>query len=66
MMDSVMSIAEFCELFRISKSSYYRMQKRGELPPVIKMGSRRVCFLTSDVEAWVAKLKVKGTAHENQ
>ena len=50
---TVMTVAEFCDKYRIDRASYYRNAKRGRLPVAIKVGgSTRI--LVSDEQSWLA------------
>jgi predicted DNA-binding transcriptional regulator AlpA len=35
----VMTIDELCAVYRISRSAFYQLRRRGEGPPVIKFGA---------------------------
>ena len=49
-----LTVAEFCDKYRIDRSSYYRNVKIGRMPPAIKVGgSTRI--LIEDEQAWLAK-----------
>ena len=44
---------QLAEMLSVSKVSLWRMQKRGELPPRIKISQRAVGWRESDIEAWL-------------
>ena len=49
----VITVAEFCDKYRIDRASYYRNARRGLLPAAIKVGgSTRI--LVSDEQSWLA------------
>jgi predicted site-specific integrase-resolvase len=51
---SAMTVAEFCDKYRIDRASYYRNARLGRMPAAIKVGgSTRI--LTTDEEDWLAK-----------
>ncbi len=50
----VITVAEFCDKYRINRATYYRHVKRGRMPAAIKVGgSTRI--LVSDEQAWLAQ-----------
>jgi excisionase family DNA binding protein len=49
-----MTVAEFCERYRIDRATYYRNAKLGRMPPAIKVGGG-TRILTEDEQAWLAK-----------
>ncbi len=56
---SALTIADFCEKYRINRATYYRNTKIGRMPPAIKVGgSTRI--LIEDEEAWLAKQRAAG------
>ena len=60
---SVMTVAEFCDKYRIDSASYYRNAKLGRLPTAIKVGgSTRI--LVSDEQDWLAKQREAGLSKE--
>ncbi|MBK5964353.1 hypothetical protein CCR95_09710 [Thiocystis minor] len=51
---NVITVAEFCDKYRIDRATYYRNAKLGRMPATIKVGgSKRI--LVSDEEAWLAQ-----------
>lgn len=44
---------ELSKLLGISVVSIWRLEKRGELPPRIKLSQRAVGWLESDIEEWL-------------
>jgi excisionase family DNA binding protein len=53
-MPTFLTMADFCDLYRISRSTAYRQINAG-LIPIIKVG-RGTRIRTSDAEAWAASL----------
>jgi excisionase family DNA binding protein len=51
-----MTVKEFCDQFRISKSHFYKLLKQGAAPAITKLGSRTI-ILSGDIQAWVEKIK---------
>jgi predicted site-specific integrase-resolvase len=49
-----MTIAEFCQRYRIDRATYYRNARLGKMPPSIKVGGG-TRILTEDEQAWLAK-----------
>jgi predicted DNA-binding transcriptional regulator AlpA len=59
----VLTVAEFCDRYRIDRASYYRNAKLGRMPPAIKVGgSTRI--LAEDEEAWLTKQRSAGLVQE--
>ena len=48
-----LSIKEVSDLLGISISTINRLVKKGEFPSKIKLSSRRIVFMMSDVEEWI-------------
>jgi len=46
------TIAEFCQKYKVHRSTFYRNLKRGLMPPVVKIGSA-TRILAEDEEAWL-------------
>jgi hypothetical protein len=60
------TIREFCDLFRISEASFYRMQNRGDGPETMLVGGRTLISRQA-AEAWrlareKAQREKRGTA----
>jgi len=51
---SVLTISEICTITTLSKSTIYRMIKRGNFPRPISLSSHRSGFLVSEIESWIA------------
>ena len=49
---SAITIAEFCDWYRIHRATYYRNAKRGRMPRAIKIGSS-TRILTEDLDTWL-------------
>ena len=45
---------EVSSLVGLSNATVHRLVARGEFPPPRKLGERSVCFIRSEVEAWLA------------
>jgi predicted DNA-binding transcriptional regulator AlpA len=43
---------------RLSKTTFDRIESRGEGPRKTKLSKRRICYLPDDVKAWQEKRKV--------
>jgi len=54
-MSVLMKIPEFCEEYGVSRSTYYRLRDRGELP-CVKIG-RAVRIRREDAERWYESLR---------
>jgi len=48
---------ELANMLSMSISTLYRMQHEDKLPPKVKMGSRAVGWLRSDIEEWLISRK---------
>ncbi|MDR8389511.1 AlpA family phage regulatory protein [Aliifodinibius sp. S!AR15-10] len=48
---------ELANMLSMSIATIYRMQNEDNLPPKIKMGSRAVGWLRSDIEEWLISRK---------
>ena len=58
-----MTVAEFCERYRIDRATYYRNAKLGRMPPAIKVGgSTRI--LAEDEQHWLSKQRQAGLQQE--
>lgn len=58
----VITVAEFCDKYRIDPASYYRNAKQGRMPAAIKVGgSRRI--LISDEQTWLASQRVAASVN---
>lgn len=44
---------ELAAILSVSKITIFRMSKRGELPPKIKISTRAVGWLESDIKEWL-------------
>lgn len=53
-----MSIKEFCSLFGISRSTFYKHITENIAPKLTKIG-RRTIIMAEDIEAWKLKLRKK-------
>jgi excisionase family DNA binding protein len=57
-----LTVAEFCNEWKVSRSTFYKWLAKGEAPPVIKLpnGQLRIDRLAIDV--WAAALSTLGAA----
>jgi predicted DNA-binding transcriptional regulator AlpA len=46
------TIAEFCEVYRLSRSELYKAWANNIGPRYIRLGPRKVIILIEDAEAW--------------
>lgn len=53
--DQLITVAEFCEMARISKSTVWDGVRKGHIPQPIRFGPRTARWRLSDVRAWMAK-----------
>lgn len=52
--NTVLTVAEFCDKYRIDRATYYRNAKLGRMPATIHVGgSKRI--LVADEQAWIAQ-----------
>lgn len=49
----IIRVKELCQLISVSPTTLWRMSKRGELPPRIKISTRAVGWRESDIEEWL-------------
>lgn len=49
----IIRVKELCRLISVSPTTLWRMEKRGELPPRIKISTRAVGWRESDIEEWL-------------
>lgn len=47
---NAMTVSEFCDKYRIHRTTYYRNARRGRMPPITKIGgSSRILGIDEDV-----------------
>lgn len=51
-MRKIITKSELIELLRLSQASFYRLEKKGQLPPVIRLAGQRRYDL-AEVEKWM-------------
>lgn len=51
MADTAYTIREFCDLYKLSLSTFYRLVRAGNAPARIKVG-RKTIILKQSAEAW--------------
>lgn len=61
MLDRFMRIEEVSEITGLSKATIYRYVNAGTMPAPIPLGSRRVGFLLSEVQAYMNERLAKRT-----
>jgi predicted DNA-binding transcriptional regulator AlpA len=54
-MPEVLTTPEAASFLRLGKSSLEKMRVRGEGPTYLRLGSRRVAYLRSDLESWLGQ-----------
>lgn len=54
----LMNIVEFCAEARMSRATFYALESKGKLPPVLKVGGRRYVS-RQRFEEWLVKLEVE-------
>ncbi len=52
----VFTIATFCKSYSISRPFYYKLQREGRAPRIIKLG-RRVLISKEAARAWLADME---------
>lgn len=60
----LLSLAETLHRVSLSKSTVYRRMHEGTFPSCVRIGPKRVAFVESEVEAWIAAQIDGGRAHE--
>ena len=58
--DRLLGLDEVKQRTSLSKSHIYRLMSRGQFPDRRKVGRRRVGWLLSEVQKWIATRPVKG------
>lgn len=51
---TILTVAQVCERLTISEPTLRRYSRRPEFPRKVQLGPRRVGFIKSDVEAFIA------------
>lgn len=59
----MMTPDELRKLFKISDATYHRLQKKGALPPAVRVGSY-LRFRESDVNNWIDQ-RINCVGHTN-
>ena len=57
------TVAEFCDKYRIDQSSYYRNAKLGRMPAAIKVGGA-IRILLADEQAWLKQQRQAAAVQE--
>ncbi|MGH7556783.1 MAG: helix-turn-helix transcriptional regulator [Gemmatimonadota bacterium] len=55
--DTLLTRGDLARILRVSPFTLARWTSRGEGPPWIKLGSRRVVYRSGDVRAWLKNQK---------
>jgi predicted DNA-binding transcriptional regulator AlpA len=58
------TVAEFCRQVRISRKTFYEIQKRGEGPKLIRLG-RRVYVAQETARTWVKEREALSVRSKN-
>jgi predicted DNA-binding transcriptional regulator AlpA len=56
-----MSIRDFCRQAGISRAFFYKMNRLGKTPPILKLGTRSL-IAADDVKAWRRDLQQRAAA----
>ena len=51
----LLSMKDVSRWVNLSSQHVYRLMATGKFPRPLKLGARRVCFLESEIEAWIAE-----------
>lgn len=57
---------QLTELLGLSRTTIWRMENRGELPPRIQLSSGTVGWLASDIEDWFQNRPEKNGIYKNK
>ena len=52
-----LTLSQTCDVVNLSRSTIYRMEKRGEFPKRIQLSPQRKGYRTSDLKKWVGGVK---------
>ncbi|RSM26076.1 hypothetical protein C5B76_10935 [Aeromonas salmonicida] len=52
--DRLIRIREATQKTGLSKSTLYDLMAAGRFPQLVRLSSRRVCLIESEVDAWIA------------
>ena len=52
-MIKTIQVNNLCEMLSVSRSTLWRLEKMGELPPRRKITNRTVGWLESEIEEWL-------------
>ena len=55
--NKTLTVSEFCEKYRIHRTTYYRNEKKGRMPKSIKIGSQ-TRILAHDEEEWLDNQRI--------
>ncbi|HHH43257.1 MAG TPA: DNA-binding protein [Gammaproteobacteria bacterium] len=59
--NEVLSVAQFCNLYGISRALFYRLRNEGRAPRVFKVG-RRVLITRAEADAWLKRISEENVA----
>lgn len=46
---------EVCQTVGLSRQEIWRRRRAGDFPKPVKLGTRRIAYLKSEIEAWIAE-----------
>jgi len=52
-----LTLNQTCEVVNLSRSTIYRMEKRGEFPKRVQLSPQRKGYRTSDLKKWFGGVK---------
>jgi len=55
MTDRLLTVTELSAWLRVSRSTIYRMLRKGELPRPLRLSRRRVGWREADIRRWLAR-----------
>lgn len=55
----IIQTVDLCRLLGLSRSTIWRMERDGLLPPRVDMGIRKVGWLSTDIEQFIENGKLK-------
>lgn len=64
MNNRIIRASELAEMLGISKPTLWRMEKRGELPPKIRISKRVVGWRESDISSWLNSREIQPSTKE--
>ena len=52
-----LTLSQTCDVVNLSRSTIYRMEKRGDFPKRVQLSPQRKGYRTSDLKKWVGGVK---------